>query len=38
MGVSEEPDLVVLNIDAPEGAELVLDEMVDAFRNQPQAA
>jgi hypothetical protein len=37
MGVSDEPDLVVLNIDAPEGAELVLDEIVAAFLNQSQA-
>ena len=36
MSVSEEPDLVVLTIDAPEGAELVLDEMVAAFRNSPR--
>jgi hypothetical protein len=29
---------VVLTIDAPEGAELVLTELVDAFRGEPQAA
>ena len=38
IGVSDEPDLVVLTIDAPEGAEVVLDEMVAAFRPQPRAA
>ena len=38
MSVSDNPDLVLLNIDAPEGAGVVLDEMVAAFRNQPQAA
>jgi hypothetical protein len=32
MRVSDEPDAVVLEIDAPEGAELVLIELVDAFR------
>lgn len=35
MTVSDEPDLVVLTIDAPEGAEPVLEELVTAFRNQP---
>jgi hypothetical protein len=38
MSVSDKPDLVVLNIDAPEGAGVVLDEMVAAFRNPPHAA
>jgi hypothetical protein len=38
MSVSEEPDLVVLSIFAPEGAEIVLDELVAAFRTEPQAA
>jgi hypothetical protein len=37
MGVSEEPGLVVLTVDAPEGAELVLAELVAAFRDQPAA-
>jgi hypothetical protein len=38
MTVSDEPDLVVLTIDAPEGAELVLAELVDAFRGTTEAA
>jgi hypothetical protein len=38
MQVGDEPDTVVLDISAPEGAELVLRELVDAFRGQPQAA
>lgn len=38
MGVSAESDMVVLTIDAPEGAEVVLDDMVAAFHNQPRAA
>jgi hypothetical protein len=38
MRVTGEPDAVVLTIDAPEGAELVLQELLDAFRGQPQAA
>jgi hypothetical protein len=38
MTVSDEPDTVVLTVHAPEGAELVLQELVDAFRGQPQAA
>lgn len=29
---------VVLNIEAPAGAELVVRELVDAFRGHPQAA
>jgi len=32
MGVSDEPDALVLTIDAPEGADAVLAELVDAFR------
>jgi hypothetical protein len=32
MSVADEPDVVVLTIDAPAGAELVLDEIVAAFR------
>jgi hypothetical protein len=38
MRVAGEPDTVVLTIDAPEGAELVVQELLDAFRGQPQAA
>ena len=38
MRVSDEPDTVVLTIDAPEGAELVLAELVDAFRGEQRAA
>jgi hypothetical protein len=38
MHLSEAPDEVVLTIEAPEDAELVLAELVDAFRGQPQAA
>jgi hypothetical protein len=38
MRVSDEPDSVVLTIDAPEDAELVLAELVDAFRNERQVA
>jgi hypothetical protein len=38
MAVTDEPDTVVLTMQAPEGAELVLAELVDAFRGQPQAA
>jgi hypothetical protein len=38
MRVSDEPDTVVLAIDAPEDAELVLAELVDAFRNEQQVA
>lgn len=36
MSVGDEPDLVVLSIDAPGGAEMVVDEMVAAFGNEPQ--
>lgn len=38
MRVSDERDTVVLTIDAPEDAELVLAELVDAFRNEQQVA
>ena len=38
MQVSEARDEIVLSITAPEGAEPVLDELVNAFRGQPQAA
>ena len=38
MHVSDEPDAVVLSITAPEDAELVLHELVAAFRGEPQAA
>ena len=38
MHVSDEPDTVVLDISAPDDAELVLHELVDAFRGEPQAA
>jgi hypothetical protein len=38
MQVSDEPDAVVLDISAPEDAELVLRELVDAFRGESQAA
>ena len=38
MQVSDELDAVVLDITAPEGAELVLYELVAAFRGEPQAA
>jgi hypothetical protein len=37
MTISDEPDTVVLTIEAPDGAELVLSELVDAFRGQPLA-
>jgi hypothetical protein len=36
MTVTDEPDTVVLTIKAPDDAELVLAELVDAFRGQPQ--
>jgi hypothetical protein len=32
MRVSDDPDAIVLSITAPEGAEVVLAELVDAFR------
>jgi hypothetical protein len=38
MRVTGEPDTIVLTIDAPEGAEPVLQELLDAFRGQTQAA
>jgi hypothetical protein len=38
MDVSDEPDTVVLSITAPEDAELVLRELVGAFRGEPPAA
>jgi hypothetical protein len=38
MNITDEPDTVVLTIQAPDDAELVLAELVDAFRSQPQAA
>jgi hypothetical protein len=38
MRVTDEPDTVVLTIDAPQGAEPVLQELLDAFRGQAQAA
>ncbi len=37
MRVGEEPETVVLTIDAPEDAEMVLAELVDAFGQQPAA-
>ncbi|MDX6584433.1 MAG: hypothetical protein QOI10_3617 [Solirubrobacterales bacterium] len=36
--VTDEPDSVVLTIEASEDAQLVLAELVDAFRGQPQVA
>jgi len=38
MRVSDAPAAVVLTIDAPAGAELVLADIVDSFRGDPQAA
>jgi hypothetical protein len=38
MTLSEEPDTVVLTIEAPEGAEVVLAELVDAFGGTTEAA
>jgi hypothetical protein len=38
IAVTDEPDTVVLTIDAPEGADVVLTELVDAFRDNEQAA
>jgi hypothetical protein len=38
MDVHEEPDAVVLTIDAPEGAEPMLHELADAFRAERRAA
>jgi hypothetical protein len=38
MRVSEEPGAVVLAIDAPDDAELIVQELVEAFRGWPPAA
>jgi hypothetical protein len=38
MRVSDAHETVVLSITAPAGAEVVLAELVDAFRGEPQAA
>jgi hypothetical protein len=38
MAVTAESDTVLLAIDAPEGAEIVLAELVDAFRAELRAA
>jgi hypothetical protein len=38
LNVRDEPDTIVLTIQAPDGAEVVLQELVDAFRGRPQAA
>ena len=38
MRVSDAPDAVVLSIDAPEEAELVLRELVEAFRAEARAS
>jgi hypothetical protein len=38
MRVTGEPDTIVLTIDAPEAAELVVRELIDAFRGRPHAA
>jgi len=38
MSVDEEPDAVVLTIQAPDGAETALRDQIDAFRGRPQAA
>jgi hypothetical protein len=38
MSVSKTEDDLTLTIDAPEGAEPVLEELVDAFRGQAQVA
>jgi hypothetical protein len=38
MRLEDAPGEVRLTIDAPGGAELVLAELVDAFRREPQAA
>jgi len=35
--VAEEPDAIVVTIDAPAGGELVLAELVEAFRGRPGA-
>jgi hypothetical protein len=36
MQLRDEPGAVVLDISGPEGAELVVRELVDAFRGEPQ--
>lgn len=36
MRVTDEPDAIVVTIDAPEGAELVIQELVESFRGRPQ--
>jgi hypothetical protein len=38
MHVADEADVVRLTIDAPADAEVILGELVDAFRGSPQAA
>jgi hypothetical protein len=38
MTIADEPDTVVLTIEALDGAALVLQELVEAFRGQPQVA
>jgi hypothetical protein len=38
MGLSDEPGAVVLTVEAPEGAEPVLDEILGAFGYQEQGA
>jgi hypothetical protein len=38
MRVTEEPDAVILTVEAPDGADVVLQELVDVFRGEPQAA
>ena len=38
MQVRDDPDAIVLDITAPEDAELVLREPIGAFRGEPQAA
>jgi hypothetical protein len=37
MRVADEPDVVRLSIDAPADAEVILGELVEAFRSSPQA-
>jgi hypothetical protein len=37
LNVRDEPDTIALTIQAPHGAELVLQELVDAFRGRPHA-
>lgn len=38
MTVVDEPGAVVLTIDAPDGAEVVVEQLVDAFRGAAQVA